>query len=169
MIRRRIAETGAAVTVGCPSTWSGRRFRARRPQPGGLIKRGKWAVKLGDFTARVPSDGGGRCSYRKVCGSGTYARPQEEPPTRGQHAGDSPSRESLSPSSAFGQRHRDEARLAAALHPHQHAVLVVVAGGIDGLAHVTGRGHALAGHFEDDVAFLEAAIGRGALRIDLGD
>src|SRR4051794_20956981 len=62
--------------------------------------------------------------------------------------------------SALGDRHRDEARRAAALDPHQNAVLVVGARGVDRLAHIAGAGHALAGDLENHVAFLEAALGR---------
>src|SRR4051812_39594357 len=72
-------------------------------------------------------------------------------------------------SSALCKRHRDEARGAAALDPHQNAVLVAVARGVDRLAHVARAADALAADLEDDVAFLEAALGRRALRIDLGD
>src|SRR5581483_2123494 len=69
---------------------------------------------------------------------------------------------------ALGERHGDEARLTAALHTHQHDVLVVVLCGVDGIAHVTGTRDYLAGNFENDVAFLEAALGGRALGIDLG-
>src|SRR3954464_5259348 len=70
---------------------------------------------------------------------------------------------------ALRQRHRHEARRAPALDPHQHAVLVAVARGVDRLAYVAGAGDAFTRHLEDDVAFLEAAFRRGTLRIDLGD
>src|SRR6478735_2307634 len=69
----------------------------------------------------------------------------------------------------LGQRHCHEPRRTAALHAHENAVLVVVAGGIDRLAHIAGIGDVLPGYFENDVAFLEAAFGRRALRVDLGD
>src|SRR6185369_11064291 len=41
-------------------------------------------------------------------------------------------------------------------------------GGVDRLAHLAGGADALAGDFENDVAFLEAALSRRALRVDLG-
>src|SRR5438270_10488475 len=69
----------------------------------------------------------------------------------------------------LGEGHRDEARLAAALHAHQDAVLVVGLRRVDGLADIAGGAHALAADFENHVTFLEAAFGRGTLRIDLGD
>src|SRR6202008_2893548 len=53
--------------------------------------------------------------------------------------------------SAFGERDRDKARLAAGLHAHQHDILVVVLGGGDRVTHVVGVGHRLAGNFEDDI------------------
>src|ERR1700676_5557566 len=68
----------------------------------------------------------------------------------------------------LGQRHRHEPRRTAALHAHQHAVLVVGARGRDRVADVTGIGDALAGNFENHVAFLEAAFGGRTLRVDLG-
>src|SRR3954454_12882300 len=71
--------------------------------------------------------------------------------------------------SALCERHRDEARRTAALDPHQNAVLVAVAGSVDRLAHVAGARHALAADLEDDVAFLETALGGGALRVHFGD
>src|ERR1700692_751999 len=70
--------------------------------------------------------------------------------------------------SALCKGQRDKARRPTALDPHQHAVLVVSARGIDRLAHVTGVGDALPGDFEDHIAFLEAAIGRRTVRIYLG-
>src|SRR5216117_3697272 len=74
-----------------------------------------------------------------------------------------------SPRLALRQRHRHEARRTAALHAHENAVLVVGTGGVDRLAHLAGGADALAGDFENDVAFLEAALSRRALRVDLGN
>src|SRR2546429_6260362 len=68
----------------------------------------------------------------------------------------------------LGQRHCHKARRTAALHAHQHAVLVVASRSRDGVADVVGAGNGLAADFEDDVAFLEAAFSRSALRIDFG-
>src|SRR4051812_50226686 len=73
------------------------------------------------------------------------------------------------PSLPLGDGHGDEARLAAALHSHQDAVLVVSPRRVDGVANFAGGAHALAADFENHVTFLEAAFGCGALRIDFGD
>src|SRR5262249_38056610 len=70
--------------------------------------------------------------------------------------------------SALCEWHGDEARLSAALHAQQHDVLCVVLCGRDRITHVTGTCDRLAGDLENDVAFLEAALGGRALRIDLG-
>src|ERR1700760_1642506 len=70
---------------------------------------------------------------------------------------------------ALGQRDRDKPRRAAALDPHQDAVLVVVARGRNRLAHVADIGNALPGDFQNGVAFLETAFGSRALRVDVGD
>src|SRR5207237_8780497 len=70
---------------------------------------------------------------------------------------------------ALCQGHCDEARRSAALHPHQDTVLVVGARGIERFAHVTCVGDSLAADLENDVAFLEATLGRRALRVDLGN
>src|SRR6202142_4420252 len=72
-------------------------------------------------------------------------------------------------SSAFRKRHGDETRRSAALDAHQNAVLVVGARSIDRFTDVSRIGHVLSGDFQNDVAFLEAAFSRGALRVDLGD
>src|SRR5579871_988599 len=69
---------------------------------------------------------------------------------------------------ALGERDRDKPRRAAALDPHQDAVLVVVARGRNRLAHIADVGNALAGDFQNDVAFLETAFGSRALRVDVG-
>jgi hypothetical protein len=57
----------------------------------------------------------------------------------------------------------------AGANPHQHVVLVVGMGGLDRIPDVTGISHALAGDFENDVAFLEAASRGGTVRVDAGD
>src|SRR5256885_1051526 len=69
----------------------------------------------------------------------------------------------------LGQRHCHKPRPTAALHAHENAVLVVSARRIDRIAYVAGGGDTLAGHFQDHVAFLEAAFGRGTLWVDFGD
>src|SRR5581483_8398831 len=71
--------------------------------------------------------------------------------------------------STLGQRHRDKAQYPAGLDPHQDAVLVVGTRGVDRLAHIAGIGDILAGDLENHIAFLEAALGRRTLRIELGD
>src|SRR5664279_5206110 len=72
-------------------------------------------------------------------------------------------------SSALRKRHGDEARRSAALDAHQNAVLVVGARSVDRLAHLSGIGYVLSRDFENDVAFLEATLGRSTLRVNLGD
>src|SRR5262249_48653994 len=58
---------------------------------------------------------------------------------------------------------------SAALDAHQDTVLVVVARGADRIPHIASRGYRLSGDLENDVAFLEAALGCGALWIDFGN
>src|SRR5262249_40817612 len=57
----------------------------------------------------------------------------------------------------------------AALHAHQHAVLVVGSRGRDRIADIVRAGNGLAADFENDVAFLEATLSRRTARIDFGD
>src|SRR5690349_8885322 len=101
---------------------------------------------------------------RKPERAGLWPAPRKEPSAGATDAGDT----LHLVNSAFRERHRDEARLSAAFHAHQHDILVVVLCRRDGVTHVTGAGDHLAGDFENDVAFLEAALGGRALRIDLG-
>lgn len=63
---------------------------------------------------------------------------------------------------------RDVTGTVAGMKLHQDAALVVGVGGLDGITDVTGLRHALARHFEDHVAFLDAAGRRGTVRIDVG-
>src|SRR3954453_16248797 len=116
----------------------------------------------------LPTEGGD--FHRKVTcrGRALGPVPRKAPSAGATDAGDTLHWfERLRPS-ALRQRYRDEARGAAALDPHQNAVLVAVARGVDRLAHVAGAGDGLAADLEDDVAFLEAALGRRTLRIAPG-
>jgi hypothetical protein len=57
----------------------------------------------------------------------------------------------------------------AGANPHQDGVLVVGMGRFDRVTDVAGIGHGLSSHFKNDVAFLEAPLRGGAVRIDVGD
>src|SRR6476646_10088056 len=129
----------------------------------------KRAVKLGDLTALRTFRRRGACSERRYPEGASFGpAPRKEPSAGATNAGETLHLIS-SPRLALCQRHRDEARRTAALHAHENAVLVVGAGGVDRLTHLAGAGHVLAGNLKNDVAFLEAAFRRRALRVDLGD
>src|SRR3954453_11981631 len=120
------------------------RFPCKAARARGLTRRESgrrgWGTSPPEF---LPTEGG------VVPTEGVEGAGLRPPPGRTADAGalasGPPSREALT----LGERHRDEARLAAALHAHQHAVLVVGLRRIDRLAHVTGRRHGLARDLED--------------------
>ncbi len=81
-----------------------------------------------------------------------------------------PDRSAVSkPPQARLERNGDVPRPLFGFHAHQHAALALFAGLAQRLAQLIGRGDGLAGDLEDHVAGLEAEIGRGTRRIDLGD
>ena len=57
----------------------------------------------------------------------------------------------------------------AGANSHQNAVLVVGVRGLDCVTDVAGVYHALPSNLENNIAFLEASVCSGALRIDVGD
>src|SRR5207237_9981943 len=138
--------------------------------PATLVIEGKErAVKLGDLTALRPFRRRGAYSAGRLPEGASFGpAPRKETSAGATNAGETLHLIS-SPRLALRQRHRHEARRTAALHAHENAVLVVGAGGVDRLSYLAGAGDALAGDLKNDVAFLEAALGRRALRIDLGD
>src|SRR5882757_11451760 len=121
----------------------------------------KRAAELGDSAAPRPFRRRGAYSIeREPVGASFSPAPRKEPSA----GATMPAKPSIS-YLTLGQRHRHEPRRTAALHAHEHAVLVVGARGVDGLADVTGIVDALAGNFENHVAFLEAALGGRTLRV----
>src|SRR5262249_51891424 len=113
-----------------------------------------------------PSDGGGRFPPEGWTRERACSRSPERAVGGATNAGDTLH---LVNPLALGERHRDEARLPTTLYTHKDAVLVFVVRRVDRLAHVAGIGNALACDLENDVAFLEAPLGRCTLRVDLGD
>src|SRR5262249_6547608 len=105
---------------------------------------------------------------RKPERAGLWPAPRKEPSAGATDAGDTLHLVARTMRLTLGERHSDEARRTAALHAHQHDVLVVVLCGRNRVAHIGRARHRLAGDLENDVAFLEAALGSRALRIDLG-
>src|SRR5881396_321948 len=126
-------------------------------------------MRLGDLTALRPFRRRGAYSEGRLPEGASFGpAPRKETSAGATNAGVTLHLVS-SPRLALRQRHRHEARRTAALHAHENAVLVVGARRIDRIAHIAGAGDALAGDLKNDVAFLEAAFGCRALRVDLGD
>src|ERR1700690_771852 len=180
MIRRRIRVSVAVKWGSFLSPWRGRQPHARRharPPGAPFFGQKKRAVKLGEphRPFNLPTEGG--VFHRKVTrGERAFDPPPGKSRRRGRLKPATPSislftiRIGLTlpdhaPGarySAFRKRDRDKARRPTALDTHQNAVLVVTARGIDRFAHVTHIGDALSGDFQNNVTFLEPALGRRA-------
>ena len=128
----------------------------------------KWAVKLGDLTAHqaLPTEGG--VFHRKVTvGSELWPAPRKEPSAGATDAGDTFQSRLLDQPLASGTAtKRDEPPLFTRIRT---LFLLSVRAALIASRTSPALATRLAGDFEDDVAFLEAALGCRALRIDVGD
>src|SRR5215467_2758903 len=70
---------------------------------------------------------------------------------------------------SLAQLDRDETRLLTRLHAHKDRLLAVLLGAAQRAAHIGRVGNLLARDLENDVAGLEALVGRNPVGIDIGD